>query len=360
MASEKSPTKIYFNADSDASPRLNPSPGLFPWLPHAFRAALAEGGSAAGSDGFSHIIDFAVSSDTEVVSSVSLSPRAESPQLSYETDSEPSVGVERPFADHISELSLEPVVNLPSQESYEYPKNYISHRAPASGVINFAGGRAHPRHYYSDGHFTFEVEGIIYRIHRHIGEISTAFAGDLAAGDRPCQSLHHQKAGISVTTQQPTHIDTTITTAEIEALLDLLYTPFYAAKSIKPETYRLALPLCIKWGLEELRVAILSELEKGLDLFDRYALARELEIPEWEKYCLSALVIRPMGLTLDEGRRLGVDAVVFISTLREDARTRSQCLHTCVSCDLKKHSTGRSVDIAFVHERVQEWMERTR
>ncbi|KAG9095651.1 hypothetical protein FS749_010039, partial [Ceratobasidium sp. UAMH 11750] len=132
---------------------------------------------------------------------------------------------------------------------------------------------------------------------------------------------------------------------------------FYAAKSLTLETYRLALPLSIKWSFEELRKTIFSELENGLDLLDRYSLARELHISEWEKSCLVALVTRPMGLTLDEGRRLGVDAVIFISGLREDARTRSQCLHTCVSCDLKKRSSGQSVDMSFVCERVQEWLD---
>jgi hypothetical protein len=131
----------------------------------------------------------------------------------------------------------------------------------------------------------------------------------------------------------------------------------YAAKSLTKETYRLALPLCIEWDLKDLQIFILSELEKVLSLLERYVLARELRIPEWERYCLGVLVTRPMGLTVDEGRQLGVEAVIFISSLREDARTRSRCLHTCITCDSKKRVSGKSIDMPFVQAQVQQWLD---
>ncbi|KAG8683871.1 hypothetical protein FRC09_015756 [Ceratobasidium sp. 395] len=354
MAAENHPTKTHFNANGFVPPRFA---NLFPPPSQSCRQPLTEGSSATGSDSFSHIADSVVPSDTEVVSSVPSSPRAESPQLSYETDSESPGGMEEPFFHYdIGEFNDDPAGNLPLQGL----KRLFLLCVKTSLWVGSHASAPSPTSPVADRQVVQSTSLGGVRIRGTIIRMAILLLSALAAGDCPCQSFHHQETGLSVSIHQLTRMDTTISTVEIEALLDLLYTPFYATKGIKPETYRLALPLCIKWGLEELRVAILSELEKGLDLFDRYALARELNIPEWEKYCLSALVIRPMGLTLDEGRRLGVDAVVFISTLREDARTRNQCLHTCVSCDLKKRSTGRSVDIAFVHERVQEWMERAR
>ncbi|KAG8699529.1 hypothetical protein FRC09_006572 [Ceratobasidium sp. 395] len=128
MASEKPPTKMHFDADALSPPRFAPSPGLFPFLSQAYRKPLTEGGSTASSDSFSHIADSVAPSDTEVVSSVHSSPRAESPQLSYETDSEPPGDVEEPFTDQdISELNDDPARNLPPQTQNDSPYCALKH-----------------------------------------------------------------------------------------------------------------------------------------------------------------------------------------------------------------------------------------
>ncbi|KAG8690142.1 hypothetical protein FRC08_010647, partial [Ceratobasidium sp. 394] len=150
---------------------------------------------------------------------------------------------------------------------------------------NFVQVHKHPKHCYTDGSLILQAEGTLYRIHRHISEISPAFAGVLGAerqvylgvhdGDKTRSDQKHSELVALATC-----LDETVKSVELEALLDLLYTPFYAAKSLTLETYRLALPLSIKWGFEELRKTIFSELENRLDLLNRYSLARELHIPE--------------------------------------------------------------------------------
>lgn len=130
----------------------------------------------------------------------------------------------------------------------------------------------------------------------------------------------------------------------------------YAAKTLNQGTYLQALPLSIKWGIGSLRSFILSELEGKLSLAERYHLAREHHIQEWEESCLRSLIVRPERLTSKEGRELGLEAAVFVSGMREEARIRSLCPHRCIACDLKPHLNGQNVDAAFVEGQVKEWM----
>lgn len=110
--------------------------------------------------------------------------------------------------------------------------------------------------------------------------------------------------------------------------------------------------------MKDLHEFILSELEKGRSLVERYQLAREHHIQEWEESCLSSLISRPERLTAEEGHKLGVEATVFVSGLREEARTRNLCLHRCIACDSKPHLSGQNVDVGFVEVQVKEWINR--
>lgn len=207
-------------------------------------------------------------------------------------------------------------------------------------VSNLPSISKHPKHCYPDGTFNFRVENMLYCIHHHVIRMSSVLTHLV------CDDTYAVKPSLSLD----------VKSVELDALLDFIYTPFYAINRLPSESYRLALPLCVKWGFDELRDAILTKLEGTLELVERFTLARELQISEWEKGCLAELITRPTGLTPDEGRRLGLEAVIFISGLREDARTRTQCLHTCVSCDAKKRLSGGSVDRCFIQSRVEEWL----
>ncbi|QRW12761.1 The BTB (BR-C, ttk and bab)/POZ (Pox virus and Zinc finger) domain [Ceratobasidium sp. AG-Ba] len=210
----------------------------------------------------------------------------------------------------------------------------------------------HPQHNYADGSLVFQVEHMLCRIHRHVVDTSPVL---MSLVDRVSDSANKTlpKADFAVVQLAGVNM------IEFSALLELLYTPFYASGRIQTETYQLALPLCMRWGFEELRDTILSRLEDTLSLLDRCILARQLNTADWERSCLIEFVARPDGLTLEEGRSLGVESVIFISGLREEARTRGQCSHTCISCDGKSRMSAGRIDITFIQEQVKSWLERT-
>ena len=84
--------------------------------------------------------------------------------------------------------------------------------------------------------------------------------------------------------------------------------------------------------------------------------AREHGLSDLVESCIRSLVTRSERLTVEEGLKIGVEPTIFISGLREEARTRNQCLHRCIACDSKPRLNGQNVDLGFVERRVQEWV----
>ncbi|QRW12763.1 hypothetical protein RhiLY_11762 [Ceratobasidium sp. AG-Ba] len=208
------------------------------------------------------------------------------------------------------------------------------------------------KHQYVDGSLRLQVDGTSYHIHRHILEISpilTNFVDGHQASSASCQ--------LALLSTNPTVVlSLDIKSAELEALLDFLYTPFYAIDKLPFETYRLALVPSIKWEFAELRDTILKKLECTMGVVERLILAQELHVSSWKTSCLTELVTRSGGLTLDEGRRLGMETVIFVSGAREEARVRTQCSHPCGSCGTRGRSIGGSMDTSFVQDRIKEWV----
>ncbi|KAF8608217.1 hypothetical protein BDV93DRAFT_603073 [Ceratobasidium sp. AG-I] len=211
----------------------------------------------------------------------------------------------------------------------------------------------HSKYHFSDGSFNCQAENTLFCVHKHIRDLSPALA-ELFPTKHPFdQDPEYSSAGDRPPLRTILH---GIKSVEFEALLDMIYTPVYAAKTLNRSTYLRALPLSVKWGLGDIRNFILSELEGDLSIVERYSLARDHRIHEWEESCLKSLITRPERLTVEEGHKLGIEATVIISGLREEARTHDLCLHSCTVCDSKPRLNGQSVDVAFVEGRVKEWM----
>lgn len=128
-------------------------------------------------------------------------------------------------------------------------------------------------------------------------------------------------------------------------------------KNLNQATYVLALPLCIKWDLTDLRTFILVELEKTMSDVELFSIAWEYSLSDLAKSCIKSLATRPERLTVEEGLRLGVESTIFISHIREEARTRNQCLHKCIACDSRLGVNKQGVDVGFIEWQVKEWVE---
>ncbi|QRW12762.1 hypothetical protein RhiLY_11761 [Ceratobasidium sp. AG-Ba] len=252
----------------------------------------------------------------------------------------------------------------PNQSASQHEEDYVavspSHDnsvtreggpTPTHAEGKYCRGNIHPKYNYLDGSLLLQVEGDIYRIHQHIINTSPVLAQlvDRQRAAAVANTLSHTTSPLCLVGIKP---------LEFEALLDLLYTPFYAADNVKSETCRLALPLAIRWGFGRLRDTIVSKLEGTLEVVESYILARELNISDWEKHCLDRLVTRPAGLTLDEGYRLGIETVILISGMRE-AHATSSFQHTVSNPrEVKKHSRKRpNSSPTDVQKRVHDWLK---
>ncbi|KAF8608215.1 hypothetical protein BDV93DRAFT_244738 [Ceratobasidium sp. AG-I] len=186
----------------------------------------------------------------------------------------------------------------------------------------------------------------LFMIHASIRELSPVMA-EVFANER-------------FTCDEYPRIQTNATAAEFEALLDMLYTPAYAAKDLSQPTYALALPLCIKWQLRDIQTFIVSELKKTMGAVELLSLAQEHNISDLAECSLRTLVTQSERLTVEEGRKLGFESVMFISGLREEMLARNMCSHGCVACDSKRHGEGKSTDLEFMESKVKEWVNSKR
>ncbi|KAG9115482.1 hypothetical protein FRC07_007526 [Ceratobasidium sp. 392] len=218
----------------------------------------------------------------------------------------------------------------------------------------------HPKYYFLDGSLRCQTENTLYRIHRHIGQLSPSFMNQFLRGKdaRPWDE-RSKYSYPTILPSEPVFLYG-VKAKEFEALLDILYAPLYASECLPENTYLLALPLCLKWEFDSPKTHMLSHLEKTTDAVRRYALARELKIPEWERSCLIELIVRQGALTIDEGRRLGIEAVIFVSSLRENQRSRGQYPHICAVCGPDSDTGERGVGMSFVREQVDEWLARSK
>lgn len=272
------------------------------------------------------------------------------------TSSSPAINPLRLSSHRDNSESLASVVSLPPTPEFKCDDRPVlldteGHR---KGVEDTASVVFHPKYHFSDGSIHCQAENTLFCIHKHVRELSPTLAEIFPANHPFDQDIVYFPGN-----QPPLRIVLhEVKAAEFEALLDMIYTPLYAAKTLNQNTFLRALPLSTKWGLGDLRSFIISQLETNLSLVERYHLAQEHHIQEWEESCLSSLVTRPERLTAEEGHKLGVETTVFVSGLREEARTRNLCLHRCIACDSKPHLNGQNVDIGFVGGQVKEWLNR--
>ena len=93
-----------------------------------------------------------------------------------------------------------------------------------------------------------------------------------------------------------------------------------------------------------------------MSVVELLSLAQEHSISDLAEHSLRTLITQPERLTIEEGRKLGVELVMFISGLREEMLARNMCSHGCVACVSKSHGEGQNTDSEFMECKVKEWV----
>ncbi|TFY61348.1 hypothetical protein EVJ58_g4559 [Rhodofomes roseus] len=99
-------------------------------------------------------------------------------------------------------------------------------------------------------------------------------------------------------------------------------TVFYPRTVCKPDLemtdeWASVLALAVKWQFEDVQALAVARLSADAPLVDQILLARAHRLPEWLYDAHVRICSRYEPLSLDEGRRLGVDETVVISDVRQ-------------------------------------------
>ncbi|THH21545.1 hypothetical protein EW146_g59 [Bondarzewia mesenterica] len=172
----------------------------------------------------------------------------------------------------------------------------------------------HERFFFLDGNVTFVVKDTLYRVHQYFFSRDSSHFVDLFS--------RHDNEGKSIT----------ITLENVEmrgfdAFLSILYpTNFKTSDISTAEDWTSVLELSHRWGFKSIRELAIERLGPISSPVDKVVHGRTFGVDHWLTPGYTALVERTEPLSQQEGRRLGVDDVILISTLREDARAKALIL----------------------------------
>lgn len=100
-----------------------------------------------------------------------------------------------------------------------------------------------------------------------------------------------------------------------------------------------ALHLSTMWGFDAVREYAIKEIDQrfppggdNYDPFDRLDLADRTNVAKWRRPAFEAICNRSNSLTLDDGRRLGIERLVVVSAIRERCRPSLSHPHRCNRC----------------------------
>ncbi|KAI0319569.1 hypothetical protein OF83DRAFT_1082203 [Amylostereum chailletii] len=159
----------------------------------------------------------------------------------------------------------------------------------------------HGRFFFDDGNVIFLVEGTAYHLHRYF------FARDSATFD----SCFNEKGPVVVTLED-------VQKDEMDAFLKVLYPIDFKTRDISTlKEWTAVLRLSNMWGFATLRALAVEQLERLASPVDKIILGRAYELRAWLEPAFIALGARANPLTIEEGRRLGVDDTVTVFHMRE-------------------------------------------
>ncbi|KAJ7924158.1 hypothetical protein B0H13DRAFT_1601983, partial [Mycena leptocephala] len=146
------------------------------------------------------------------------------------------------------------------------------------------GPGKHPRFWHADGDLRFVVENTEYQLHSYLFNRATTPSFWL--------SLTGSKF-------------------DFDRFLSVLYPADYSAHGCKTvEEWTSVLRLADKCGMQDIRRLAITQLTVCAGPVDKIALGHRYGITEWLSPVYMALIMRKQSITVEEGAKLGVEALV--------------------------------------------------
>ncbi|EIM79450.1 uncharacterized protein STEHIDRAFT_30913, partial [Stereum hirsutum FP-91666 SS1] len=109
-----------------------------------------------------------------------------------------------------------------------------------------------------------------------------------------------------------------VSSCEFEAFLSVLHpTDFEHGDVHSVEDWIFVLRLATRWGFESIRKLAINRLDPIATPIDKIVEGKACGVEKWLVPGFADLCNRAGCLTKEEGRRLGVDDVIFIASMRE-------------------------------------------
>ncbi|KZP33840.1 hypothetical protein FIBSPDRAFT_678875, partial [Athelia psychrophila] len=109
-----------------------------------------------------------------------------------------------------------------------------------------------------------------------------------------------------------------ITVSHFDNFLSILYPYEYGLFTASTvEEWTAILSLADRWGFKSIRALAVKKLGPIASEIDYIVLGRKYGVDKWLSDAYEAVCRRDMPLTLEEGRRLGVDDVIRINNIRQ-------------------------------------------
>ncbi|KZP12987.1 hypothetical protein FIBSPDRAFT_1049701 [Athelia psychrophila] len=177
----------------------------------------------------------------------------------------------------------------------EHSKSFEAPQAPVYAYT------MHQRFCFPAENIYFLVEGVLYSVHRYFFERdSSAFVG---------QGLSKQEPMVLAN----------VSMHDLDLFLSILYpTSFGAYPASTVEEWSGILYLADKWSFQSIRALAIAQIAPIASPIDKIVFGRLYDINEWLASAYQAVCTRLDALTLEEGRRLGVDDAIRINSIRQD------------------------------------------
>lgn len=164
------------------------------------------------------------------------------------------------------------------------------------------------------------MEGVLYSAHRYFFERdSSSFAGQGLSKQEPMVlaniSVHDFDLLLSIL--YPTYVLPRYYSCGVD-LTTYAHSSFGAYPASTVEEWSGILHLADKWSFLSIRALAIAQIAPIACPIDKIVFGRLYGVNEWLTGAYHAVCTRPDALTLEEGRRLGVDDVIRINTIRQE------------------------------------------
>ncbi|KAJ8077414.1 hypothetical protein PM082_001844 [Marasmius tenuissimus] len=177
----------------------------------------------------------------------------------------------------------------------------------------------HPRFFFPDGNVVFLVEDVFYKVHRYFFQRDSSIFDAMFSLPLP-----KEKRPEGEDESNPIVLEG-IVAQDFDRLLVLLYPYDFVDCELQTiDEWISILRLSTHWDFSSLRELSISRISQVLDdPSDLIVLGNQYDVTDWLVSAYTELCIRKEPLTLEEGRKVGVDIAVTIAQVRHKIRYNS-------------------------------------